>query len=381
MTGVIDSFGFILSKSFNWKFWLYVIAVSIIGMVAFVVSTVIFVLIAVIAFIALTFTTAGIVVYFIIFLLWLIVMLLVGAALQGTLLNFSRHYLESGNLDIWSSFGKTKPRIFTSVKVEIIIGLIYFILFVLCFLPFIFAFINFLYSITPAELALKAVMAESDPSVFFGLFVPLLFSLILSFILCFIVFLILTPFSVIYKQIPFFENESTFGSIKRALHLAKKNYFRNLGFALLFFLFIGVITLIYLFLIVVFTVPLTAGNLGALVFLLVFLRIIVELFYSFWVTVLGFLFDAKIYLFDTESESHSMQAYQKKEVQVVKPVQKPAKDFLAEAQANKKPAVKAVQKPAVKKPVSKKSFNTEFPESFLPKKGAKASGKKTLKKK
>ncbi|MBU2099844.1 hypothetical protein KKB11_01280 [Candidatus Micrarchaeota archaeon] len=72
MTGVIDSFGFILSKSFNWKFWLYVIAVSIIGMVAFVVSTVIFVLIAVIAFIALTFTTAGIVVYFIIFLFkWL----------------------------------------------------------------------------------------------------------------------------------------------------------------------------------------------------------------------------------------------------------------------------------------------------------------------
>jgi hypothetical protein len=399
MSGLIDSFFVIFHKSLNWKLWLYVFVISLVALMAIIVPSFVIILIGVVAFLGLGFSFVGFIIYFFLALLFIILILFLNSAVQGTLLNFSRNFLESGKLDVWLAWGKTKPRIFTSVKVEIIIGIIYLVLFVLCFLPFIFALINFLYSVSPTELALKFVLMNS-PADFFSFFGEVISALLLSLLLCFIVFLVLLPFSVIYRQIPFYESLGTFGSIKRALYLAKKNYFRNFGFFLIFFLFIIVLTLVYLFLIFAFTFPLSlTKSIGAII-ILVGLRIIVEFLYSFWLTVLSLLFDAKIYLLDVENErSASIQAFEPKPlaetskplVPVIIPVTKPAekkqsaKIVSVMPLIQKKPESKPIQKPAVektsilKKTYLKKSFNTKFPEGFIPKKETKPYPKKRKK--
>lgn len=322
MAGVIDSFSFILKKSFDLRLWLYLFIILVLAMIGFVALVFAGIFIGAILFVFLQFTALGLFIYFLLFLVFLVIAILFGAAINGTSLNLVRDYLERGKIDLSLAFNKAYPRIITSFQVELIAAVFFGIIFLLCFLPFIFSLLNLIESISLFSLAF------SSPEQIISLFLPVLGSFFLGILLFSIFSLIIAPFTVIYKQIPFFESHGAIGSIRRAIFLGKKNYFSNLAFFVLIFIFIGIITLIYV-LISVSLVALNAAQIAWMAIFAVLLRIVIEMVYTLWVTVFSFLFDTKIYLMNVEGEKKKSQAAKIK-----------SKSFLAEKPFSKKPLAK-----------------------------------------
>ena len=305
MAGVIDSFSFILKKSFDLTLWFYLFLILILSVVGAVIIFFAGIFIGVILFLVFQLSLIGLFFYFLLFLVFLVVFLLFGSAITGTSLNFVRDYLQTGQKDLGSAFNKAKPRIFTSFKVELIVSLFFLLVLIVFFLPFIFSLIQLINSIS-----LQLLIAPNSAEML-SLIVSLLGSFLLGIGLFLIFSLVISPFSVIYKQIPFFESKGAVDSIKRAIFLAKKNYWNNLAFAVLMFLFIGFITVIYLFFTFALT-ALTSANIGFVIIFVVLLRIIIEFVYSIWLSVFSVLFDVKIYSMNVEGEGKSKPYQMKK---------------------------------------------------------------------
>ncbi|PIN98196.1 MAG: hypothetical protein COT90_05355 [Candidatus Diapherotrites archaeon CG10_big_fil_rev_8_21_14_0_10_31_34] len=306
MTGVIDSFSFVLKKSFDFRLWLYLFLIMLLSVIGFIALVFAGVFIGAILFVFFQLTLIGFLIYFLLFLIFFFLMLLVGSAINGTSLNLVKNYLEKGKIDLGLAFDKTKPRIFTSFKVELIVAVFFGIVFLLCFFPLIFSVLNLIESISLASLAF------SSPEQIFSIVFSVIGSLFLGIILFSIFNLVISPFTIIYKQIPFFESHSAVDSIKRAIFLGKKNYLSNLAFFVLMFVFIGLITLIYLLL----TFSLTGVSSGQIVWLVIFailLRIVIEIFYTLWISVFSFVFDTKIYLVNVETEKKTTKSITKKQ--------------------------------------------------------------------
>ncbi len=222
-------------------------------------------------------------------------MFALGSAVNGVLLNFARDYIHSGKIDLGLAFNKTKPRIFTAVKVEVIVGIFFFAVFLLFFLPFIFSLIELINTAS-----LRFLIAPNS-SQMLSLFFSVLGSLLLGFLLYGIFSIIVAPFSILYRQIPFFESLSAVDSIKRAVFLARKNYFSNLGFAVLAFIITGVFTFVYM----IFSFVLALTNASQIIFLIIlaiFLRIILEFAFVLWTTVFNYLVYVKVYEFNSTEQ-------------------------------------------------------------------------------
>jgi hypothetical protein len=316
MAGVIDSFSFILKKSLDWKLWLYLFVISIAGTLAIIISFVVFLLVGLIVFFILALSPVALVLYFLLFVLFLITLFFFSSAITGISLNLTREFIETGKRDLTLAWNKTKGRIFTSVKVEVIVQFFFLLVLLILFLPFILSLINLL--------AGSAKPVLSRPSFFLNSIMSLLGSFLLSLFLCIIFSIIVLPFSVIYSQIPFFESKGAIESIKRAIYLAKKNYLKNLFFSFLFFIFFVVVLIIYF--VLVFALEALTAKIFLLIVLFVLLRIIIEVAYTLWSTAYGFLFSTQVYLMDIEEE---------KKTKPVKAVALKPKDFLVEVKPKK----------------------------------------------
>ncbi len=297
MTSVSEAFSVVLAKSFDWKLWLYLAVILLIGIIAIMVPFFILFFIGLFVSITSGFSPAVLFLFFIFFILFMLIAFFVGAAMNGTALNLIRENLSKGTYDLWKAWGKTKPRIFTSVKVEIIVSIFFFFLFLICFLPFIFSLINFFNSLS------LPMLLFSSPETWLKLFSSLFASLLVSVFIWIIVSLILLPFTVLYRQIPFFESKGAVDSIYRTIHLARKNYRKNLFFALLFFIVFLGITFLYLILSFSFAGISLFPSLGAVIFLLMIFRLIIEIFYTIWITTFSYLFDTQIYLLNIKGET------------------------------------------------------------------------------
>ncbi|MFH1664295.1 MAG: hypothetical protein ABH986_05860 [archaeon] len=296
MASLTDEFSLIVKKSFNWMLWLYLFAVSIAGGIVIVFSFIVFLLLALIVLLSLGFSSLlAWILCLILFILFLLAAFFVSAALQGASLNISMEFLEKGRLDFWSAWGKTKPRIMTAFKVDLIVSVFFLIVFFACFLPFIFSLMNFFASLNLTDFLF------AGPGDFLRVFAPLIVSFLISLLVFIVISIILLPFSVIYKQVPFFESLPATDSINRAIFLAKKNYLKNLAFYFIFFVFIMVVSLVFAFVIGIFTVAMVSGIVW-LVLLLIFLRVIIQVIFSVWVSAFSFLFETKIYQINVEGE-------------------------------------------------------------------------------
>jgi len=273
--------------------WLYLLVIGFAGGLVFFIALIVFLLLCLIVFFSLQFSALALLLYLIFFILFLIVAFITSSAIQGTSLNISRDFLEKGKLDFWSAWGKTKPRIFTSVKVEIVVGLFFLLVFLISFLPFIFSLIDFVASLNFTDLLFL------DSSAFLNLFAPLIVSFLSSLLIFFIISLIIIPFSMLYRQIPFFESKGAVDSIKRAINLARKNYVKNFVFYFIFIVFVIAVSLVYTLVLFILMLPVFMG-VAWLLILFTFLRIIIQIAFSIWVSVLSFLFDSKVYLINVE---------------------------------------------------------------------------------
>jgi len=296
MTSVSEAFSVVLSKSFDWKLWLYLAVIILIGLIAIMVPFFVLFFIALMVFALVQFSFLALLLYFILFILFMLISLIVGSAMNGTALNLAREYLAKGTYDLWKAWHKTKSRIFTSVKVEIIVSVFFFFLFLICFIPFFFSLIGFFNSLS------LPMILFSSPENWLSLFASLFASLIVSFLIWIIVSIVLLPFTALYRQVPFFESLGAVDSIHRTIDLAKKNYKKTLFFALLFFIVFLGITFLYLILSLSFGVTSLFPTLGALIALLMIFRLIIELFYTVWITTFSYLFDTQIYLLNIENE-------------------------------------------------------------------------------
>jgi len=320
---LISAFTFLLNKSIDWKFWLYMLVIGIAGAIAFFVGFFVLLLVGLIIFLVLQFSSLALVFYFVLFLIFLLFVVFLGSAIQGVLLNLSRDFLDSGKLDFGLAWNKTQPRIFISMKVEIIVGFVFTLLFVLLMLPFIFSLIDFFGSLNPVQL----ILLSASPETILSQLMSLLAAFLLGIILFFLIQLVIVPFSVIYRQIPFFESLGAVDSIKRAIDLAKKNYWKNFVFFLIYFFFVLVVSVVYFFVLLILVVPI-ATKIAWLIILATLLRVIIQVAFSLWANAISFLFNIKVYELDIEGET-------------VKPVLK-------------KPAVnKPVIKTLLKKPLKK----------------------------
>ena len=311
MAGLVDAFSLIAKKSLEWKLWVYLFAVALAGILAFFVSLMVVLLAGLVVFFALNLSPVALLIYFILFVLFVLLMFAVGSAMTGTSLNLTREFLEKGKLDFNSAWNKTQPRIFTAVKVELIVFVFFSVIFLIVFFPFISSLINFFNSFSLAQLALL-----SSPQQLLKLLLPLVGSLLFGILLFLLVSIIVLPFSVIYRQIPFFESESSVDSIKRAIFLAKKNYLKNFAFYLIMFFFLFAVSLVYSLVLVLLSLPLATGILWLIIIFTLF-RIILQIVFSVWATAFSYLFEVKIYELNAVS-------FPKKPSAKKLPVKKPA---------------------------------------------------------
>ncbi|MFH1587121.1 MAG: hypothetical protein ABID38_04650 [Candidatus Diapherotrites archaeon] len=128
-----------------------------------------------------------------------LVMLFVGPIIQGLLYNSIADFINAGDCSLGESFQKTKKRYLTILGVNLLLGLIVFVIYIILFIPMLIPIVGILWM-----LLLMVLM------------IPLM--------------IIVWPFIVLVAPCAVLSQESIVGVFKRVIRLGKMNFLSNLGY-------------------------------------------------------------------------------------------------------------------------------------------------------
>jgi hypothetical protein len=178
-----------------------------------------------------------------------IAFMLVSVFFSGLGLFAAREFLSKGNFSVSKAFEGTKKRFIPSFAQQVLVSVIIFVFALIVFSPVIASALNFLHSAESQEVLSLALMnpeleatSQALTSLLAGFFLQNALFLLLGFLLCLLAFLAFIPALLLLKQAVFFESNSAIASIKRAINLGFKNFFKNWAFFILFIIVILVVS-------------------------------------------------------------------------------------------------------------------------------------------
>ncbi len=216
--------------------------------------------------------------------------------IEGTELSIASNFFSIGKISFLDAWHAAKQKMFPIFKAKLVVGVLLFILYIVIMLPVILSAIN-LFSSMPSlpELLLQGtnspfLMQMSALSDFQGS-MSLLYSAITLF---------LTPFLLLIVPSILFENLGAISGLKRAWHLSKNNYLRNLVFIILIglveIMIMVVAMIVILALLFISVAPMLAFGIVAMIVGLIIV-VILFLLMIFWVMAYHSLAIVKFYEF------------------------------------------------------------------------------------
>ena len=311
MGDVVSFFGEILRFSLIPKYYLYMVVLLLltfvlgllVGLGALIVGAILFVF-GLLVYGLMQFTLPALFIYLLLALVFILVLVflstVVDAVISGLGVNLALDFLAGKKLDFSQAFKRMQPRLLDAVKLRfyfwVIVGLAITIILAL---PVLLALPAF----SVADLA--ALDFEQLIFPFAGI---ILVELVLI-LLILLAFFLLAPVIILLFPMPFFEKKGPRESWDRAWALGKKNYWRNMGF---FLLFVGTMMAVGMVLGMFGIFP---GMASALMknesliplFIIFFLfstivMVFVRLLFQVWIIGLGTLFQTRMYLFNTSDK-------------------------------------------------------------------------------
>ena len=310
MSSVIGAFKEVLSKSFDLRFWLYVIIAIILLLVGIAVVSLVFFFIGIIFFLIFGLSIPGILIYILLGVIWYVAVALVSVLMGGMIYTIARGHFEGKKVSLEEAYAKARPRVWDMLKIEIIFGIIVWAIMVIFVLPGMLGLLGaFSGPALTQGIACVQSIATTQPQLteeaiatcFAGTFsdpttiIAPLFSMMAGLLVSLLVIIIISPFLMLALSVPLFEKKGARASLGRIFELGKKNYFFNLLSIIL--MVIVVIIADILREVIVWPFMIISPVLGAAVFLVLFIIILL------WQMAFSYLYMVKIYLANTGSEA------------------------------------------------------------------------------
>ena len=319
MVSIVDSLVDVFKKSFDLKLWLYFLIIIIIAViVGWLVQLLTFGIVESIVFApiqaSMMFPTAtasaeifsyllqniGLIVtlYIAAFAVYFVLMILVDSFFTGLELNLAKDFLGNAGLSLDRVLEKTKPRVITLFKANLLVSILLFALFFVLMLPVLVQLFSVISAASEAGLLALATDSAAEQQLAGGI-IGLTINFFLMVVLYSLIVLLLLPFLWLVVTVVLFEKLGAIASIKRAWALAKASYLRNLAYVLLFYVIVILLSLaVLLVMFALFFVLFLGGLVGMLLGILVLL--VLGLGLLLWLVAFSALAQVNFYILNVQ---------------------------------------------------------------------------------